>query len=426
MDTPTLIDYARSLDCIHCGLCLATCPTYRLTGRESSSPRGRVHLMRAVAEGELEADAEFAEEMNFCLVCRHCETVCPSGVQFGAMMEHTRGELDAAVPPAWPQRFVARLGFEGVLTRRRALSFAAALLRLAQLTGLTKLAGVIGGARGRALASMPTVPPARERRALPVHTPAEAPCLGAVALLEGCVAPELLGKVNRATARVLAAAGLDVRTAPGHVCCGSLHAHNGRRETARELAIDTLERYDALTDEQGAPLVLVVNSAGCGSHLKELGALFEPGSELHRRATALAARTLDLSELLVREPYRSRLAARMTVDSTLGPVAYDDPCHLCHGQGVRKPPRALLDLVPGLERVELAEPESCCGSAGVYSIVRPLAAGELLDAKLADAEQSGAPTIITANPGCQLQWSAGLGANRVLHLAEVLDRALTR
>lgn len=428
MDSPTLIDYARSLDCIHCGLCLATCPTYRITGREASSPRGRVHLMRAVAEGELEPDADFAEEMNFCLVCRHCETVCPSGVQFGAMMEHTRGELERAVEPPFLARLVARVGYEGVLTRRWALGLLAALLRLAQVLGITRLLGLLG-ARGRALASLPTVPPRAERRPLPGRIPAEEPRLGAVALLEGCVASEWLGRVNRASARVLAAAGLEVRTAPGHVCCGSLHAHNGRRGTARELAQDTLERFDALRDVDGTSLPLVVNSAGCGSHLGELAALFEPGTDEHRRALALATRTLDLSEFLTREPYRTRLAARLGAATDVSdPIAYDDPCHLCHGQGVRAEPRALLDLVPGLRRVELADPEACCGSAGVYSLVRPASAGEILAPKLDDLERSGARTLVTANPGCQIQWQSGLFAagreTQVLHLAEVLERAL--
>ncbi len=428
MDSPTLIDYARSLDCIHCGLCLATCPTYRITGREASSPRGRVHLMRAVAEGELEPDAEFAEEMRFCLVCRHCETVCPSGVQFGAMMEHTRGELEQAAPSPLLARVLARVGYEGVLTRRWALRGLAASLRGAQVLGLTRLAGLLG-ARGRALANLPPVPPRAERRPLPPLTPAEEPRLGAVALLEGCVASELLGRVNRASARVLAAAGLEVRTASGHVCCGSLHAHNGRSATARELARDTLERFDALRGADGAPLTLVVNSAGCGSHLTQLAALFEPGTDEHGRARALAERTLDLSVLLAREPYRTRLASRLAQPTDVaGPIAYDDPCHLCHGQGVRAQPRALLDLVPGLRRVELADPEACCGSAGVYSLVRPAAAGEILAPKLEDLERSGARTLVTANPGCQIQWQGGLGAAdrdvEVLHLAEVLERAL--
>lgn len=426
MDARGLVDYARSLDCIHCGLCLATCPTYRLSGREGSSPRGRIHLMRAVAEGELKADAEFAAEMEFCLVCRHCESVCPSGVQFGAMMEHTRAELAAALPPPWPARLLARLGFEGLLTRRWALSGAATVLRFAQRSGLARLAGLFG-ARGRALARLAPMPPRAERRLLAGRTPAEEPRLGAVALLEGCVASEWLGRVNRATARVLAAAGLESRTAPGHVCCGSLHAHNGRRATARDLARDTIERFEALRDEGGAPLTLVTNSAGCGSHLKELAALFDGDGEWQSRARSLAARTRDLSELLAQEPYRARLARRLAEGrgtSPPGPVAYDDPCHLCHGQGLRAQPRALLDLVPGLARVELAEPEACCGSAGIYSLLRPDAAGQLLAAKLDDHARSGARTLVTANPGCQLQWASGLGSERVLHLAEVLERAL--
>lgn len=429
MKPTELVDYAKSLDCIHCGLCLRTCPTYRLTGRESASPRGRIHLMRAVAEGELAPDRDFAEEMEHCLLCRNCETVCPSGVRFGEMMETTRAGLAQRPPRSALGGLARRFGFRDVLPDRQVLSAFATALRLAQRSGLLRLLAPLFGARGRSLRFLPTVPPRRERTPLPPVTPAREPRAGAVAMLEGCVMPELFGRVNRATARVLAAVGLEVRTAAGHVCCGSLHAHYGDRDMARDLARKTIAAFEELQDEAGEPLPIVLNSAGCGAHLRELGHLFGHDEDWQARATALAARIVDVSELLSRPPHRERLASLLGPPQDVeGPIAWDDPCHLVHGQGVRDEPRALLDLVPGLARVELPDAESCCGSAGIYSLVRPEESRRILAEKIETFRASGARTLVTANPGCHMQWESGFAAEevpaRVLHLVEVLDAAL--
>ncbi len=403
MDSSTIVDYAKSLDCVHCGLCLNTCPTYKLTGREPSSPRGRIHLMRSLAEGQIEADADFVEEMEFCLLCRHCESVCPSGVKFGAMMEHTRAGLAPLQHFSWRERIARRLGFGLLLRDRGALALVAGLARIF--------------ARSR-------LPSQSERVHLPTLTPAEGERGSTVLMLEGCVMPEILGQVNRATAAVLARAGCEVRVAPQLFCCGSLHAHNGEAAGARALAREAIEAWEALGDE---PLTLVSNSAGCGAHLKELAQLFEPDDPWHARAAALAARTLDLSQWLMREPQRTRLSARMHAVPELGPIAWDDPCHLCHGQGVRKEPRALLALLPGVARVELDGAEDCCGSAGSWSLAHAADSRALLERRIAALRASGARTLVTSNPGCHLQWDAGVRAAglpvRVLHLAEVLELA---
>jgi glycolate oxidase iron-sulfur subunit len=425
-DPRALADHAATLDCIHCGLCLRTCPTYQLTGNEASSPRGRIHLMRAVAEERAAPDAEFAEEMDFCLVCRNCESVCPAGVRFGEMMTHTRDALERRGDRPALGRLARRTGLRGVLTRRWALSLAARGLRLAQRTGLLRLVARLGGARGRALLDLPVVPPARERAPLPARTEATGEQQAEVALLEGCVMPELMGRVNRATASSLAALGVASRTAPGHVCCGALHAHNGDLDGARDLARSTIEAYEPLRAKDGEPLPLVVNSAGCGAHLRELDHLFADDAEWAQRARALAARVVDYSEAAA--PRLEGAGADLPAGSVAGPVVWDDPCHLCHGQGVRAEPRAALDALGGLERAELDEPESCCGSAGIYSILRPADSAAILDERLDALERSGARTLVTANPGCQLQWSAGVKRRgldvEVLHLAEVVDRAL--
>ena len=423
MDTKELVDYVASLDCIHCGLCLRTCPTYQLTGAEPSSPRGRIHMMRAVAEQRLDPKAPgYAEELDFCLVCRHCESVCPAGVRFGEMMEHSRGALARAVPRK-PLETVARwVGFQLVLPRRRVLGMALSLLRLAQRTRLLKLVAPLLGARGQALRSLPVVPPAAWRQTLPAVTPARGERRGSVAVLEGCIMPGLYGRVQRATVDVLAAAGLESRTAPGHVCCGALHAHNGELAGARALARTTIARFDEVTDEGGAPLRVVVNSAGCGAHMKAYGKLLHDDPTWRARAQAFSRRVEDFSETLARcDLPPLRLGARVK-------VTYDDPCHLCHGQQVRSQPRALLERVQGLERVELEGSESCCGSAGIYSLLRPADSQAIFEQKREALERSGAQVLVTANPGCQLQWESGLARAgsgvRVAHLAEILSEAL--
>ena len=425
MDAATLVDYAKSLDCIHCGLCLQTCPTFRLTGAEASSPRGRIHLMRAVAEGRLVPDADFAEEMDFCLLCRHCESVCPAGVRFGAMMEHTRGHIAEAVPRTWRARLLRFLGFRAVLPHRLVLRAAGSLLRLGQITGGLRLAARLAGARGQGLLDLPAVPPLSARRLLPVLTPAAAgtPRRGAALVLEGCVMPELFARVNRATVRSLARLGYDVSVPQGFACCGSLHAHNGDLEGARALARRMIAACEPAGD---APLV--VNSAGCGAHMKELHHLFEPRDPWRARAERFAARVRDYSEV-VAPALEERPPPALPADAVPGPAAWDDPCHLCHGQGVRAEPRRVLASLGGLALVPLANSESCCGSAGIYSLLRPADGQAVFEQKREAFAACGARTLVTANPGCHLQWEGGLrraGLDAcVVHLAELVDRALS-
>ncbi len=434
MDDRTLIDYAKSLDCVHCGLCLTSCPTYNLTGAESSSPRGRIHLMRAVAEGTLQADADFAEEMDFCLLCRNCESVCPSGVHFGALMEHTRAGLKERGRRNLAARFARWVGFRVILPHRFALRATATIGRLAQRTGLLDLVARIGGTRARSLRDAPLIPPASERQRLPSETAAMGTQRGTVAVLEGCVMPELFGRVNRATVHVLSAAGYASRVPREHVCCGSLHAHNGDRDEARKLARATIEAFEPLVDENGSPTAIVVNSAGCSAHMKELAHLFEEEPEWSARARGLAARVADFSEFLARpEPLaglRKALEHGRKITSERMPrrTTWDDPCHLCHAQGVRSEPRMLLDLLPGIERVEMVGADSCCGSAGIYALTRPGDAASVLAPKLDALAATKATLLVTGNPGCQLQWSTGiLRAEldvRVAHIAELLAESV--
>lgn len=428
MNDAEWVDYARTLDCIHCGLCLRTCPTYRLTGRETSSPRGRIALMRAVAEERLDPRTpEYGEELDFCLVCRHCESVCPAGVRFGEMMEHARAARETLIRRPAALRFLRWMGLRSTLDSRFLLARAHDGLRFAQRSGLIDAAAKLAGPRGKGLRFAPQIAPANERALLPQRSPAQGTRRGQVAMLEGCVMPELYPEVNRATARVLTGIGYDVITARAATCCGALAAHNGELDTARELGKRLIEAFEttATADETAAPIV--VNSAGCGAHMKELARFFEGDLTWHYRATRFAERVVDFSEFVAPRLDATQRLSFARADAPWR-ATYDDPCHLCHGQGVRKQPREILDRIEGLRRVEMASSEACCGSAGIYSLLRPADSSAVIAPKLDEFEATGAELLITANPGCQMQWQAELRARGskavVSHIAEVLARAI--
>lgn len=418
------LDYDLTLDCIHCGLCLNSCPTYLETGRESEGPRGRIHLMRAMAEGRLEADAESVDALNSCLVCRNCETVCPAGVQFGALMESARDLLPG---PGLLGQGLRWLGFRLLLPNKKLLGMAAGFVRLAQVMGLPRLFAPLLGTAGKNLAHMPRFPKAAERRDLPPLTPGEGQ--QAVAILEGCVQRLLYGRVNRATVRVLNACGADVHTAPHHACCGALHAHNGDLAEARRLAQTTIAAFEQIPEGQTGPVPIVINSAGCGAHMAEYPRLFEEDPPWKKRAAAFAKRVIDFSAFVNQAPQAKRLVQQMgPAHGAMLKLAWDDPCHLCHGQQITEQPRSLLDMIPGTERVELPSSQSCCGSAGIHALLHPEESNALVDAKIHEFSASGADVLVTANPGCQMHWQAGFSragvAADTLHLAEVLAQAL--
>jgi len=412
------VDYEKSLDCIHCGLCLQSCPTFRLTGAEPSSPRGRIHLMRAVGEGRQELDAAYAEELDFCLLCRHCESVCPAGVRFGEMMAFARGRREQERPRSPGTRLLRWLGLRVLLPNRRLLRLAGTGLRLLQTSGLEKL-GAVFGKLGAGLTFLPRIPPLSARRLAPSTIPSGGQ--HEVYLLQGCVMPELFARVNRATESSLGALGVSSRVPAEVVCCGSLHGHNGDTEGAVALAKRMIRAF-----EDRDELPVVVNSAGCGAHMRECSHLFEEASPWHSRARAFESRVVDYTEYVARLLEERNL--ELPAPDVPVPLVWDDPCHLCHGQGVRREPRAVLARMRDLPLATLSEPEACCGSAGIYSITHPEESQAVFEQKLADLESSGAGTLVTANPGCHLQWESGLrraGKDvRVLHLAELVAAAL--
>ena len=415
-----LLRYERSLDCVHCGLCLSSCPTYLQTGNETASPRGRIHLMRALAEGRIEADARLAEPMELCLACRACESACPSAVRFGQMMEITRHELHSKKVGSRTGRLLRTLALRGLVPHRRRLAILAFALRAYRRLGLRSLVHALRldrllPVRLRTMeAQAPDIPPARERRPLPSFTPAspDAPSRGRVAYLEGCVMPQLLGDANRAVVDALAAAGFDVSVPRSQTCCGALHAHAGDLEHARELARRNIAAF-ADADR------IVLGSAGCGAAMRDYPDWLTD-DDAAGAASGLANRIIDVlalfDELDIEPRGRPELAGVR--------VAYDAPCHLHHAQRCDDGPRRVIARIPGIETVELANADLCCGAAGVYSITHPEMSDAVLADKLDDLERCGAAVLITGNPGCMLQWRRGIAGRgldvRVMHPAQLL------
>jgi glycolate oxidase iron-sulfur subunit len=403
------LDYEALQKCIHCGFCIQACPTYRQTSLETASPRGRIALMRAVAEGKLPAGEGFSDAVNLCLGCRACETACPSGVQYGHLLEQAREVAAETTPPVWYVRFAMRYLF-GHIGRLRAL---AVLARWAQPLGLFRLAP--GALRELAEA----LPPLRPAQAYP--KPGE-PKPGAggkpVLFFHGCVQEAFLQGQNLAALRVLTAQGAAVAVPEGQTCCGALHAHYGNREGARELARRNIACFERLDGP------IVNHAGGCGAQLKEYGHLLADDPVWAGRAAAFAARVRDLSEWLVENGLPE--AGLHPVDLT---VTYQDSCHLAHGQKVRRQPRALIRAIPGVAFREMDAADQCCGSAGIYNLLQPAMSGRVLVEKMASAAATGAGAIITANPGCYLQVRQGVrrrgleGQVEVLSLAELLDRS---
>jgi glycolate oxidase iron-sulfur subunit len=388
--------YPGTLDCVHCGLCLPVCPTYQETGRETSSPRGRVYLMRGVAERRIPLGAAVAEEAYLCLGCRACETACPSGVRYGALLEETREAVERAGLREGGAKRIERFALRRVLPYRSRLALAVRALRTLQRTGAGRLVGLLPRRLADAWRLLPAIPPARARRRLPGLVPAEGKKRGRVALFEGCLMPELFGPVNAATVRVLARNGFEVVVPEAQGCCGALHRHAGDREYAAGLEARNASAF------AGADAI-VVNSAGCGAVLRE---------------GPLAARVRDVCELLdaeglVAEPPRHE-----------GTLCYDDPCHLVHAQGVADAPRRLLAQVPGLTLVAHDDPTSCCGAAGIYNLTHPEMSRAVLDRKMKALAVADPDWIASGNPGCLMQLAAGAREHalraRVVHPIELL------
>lgn len=420
------LDYAVLQQCMHCGMCLPTCPTYDTTLRERNSPRGRIALMRAIADGELAVTREFADEMSYCLGCLACQTACPAGVNYAELFETARNDIERQGAHPGLQRRVWRALTLGFLFRRpRTLRAAGRLLRWYQRSGLEAFVRGAGLLRllppglRRLEPQAPRVAPAFSDALIAAEERPAGTARYRVALLTGCVQDLVFAGVNRDTADVLLANGCSVHTPPVQPCCGSLHAHNGDLDGARGLArrmIDLLppDRYDAI----------ISNAGGCGSHLRRYGALLAEDAVYRDRARAWDATLRDVHEWLDRIGCRPPAAAPFEAPAT---VAYHDSCHLVHGQEVAREPRALLAAIPGLTLVPLGESTWCCGAAGIYAITQPAQAEALLARKTRHIAAAGAAIVAAANPGCQLQIARGLheagSPARVVHPVSLLAAA---
>jgi glycolate oxidase iron-sulfur subunit len=412
--------------CIRCGLCLPTCPTYVETLREPSSPRGRIHLISAVAEGRLDIHTPgFVEQMYQCLDCRACEAVCPSGVEYGQLVETARTQIERVRPrPLW-QRLGRAAIFAGLFGDLRRFRAAGALLRFYQRSGARRLArsiGVLGLLGLRDVECMlPDLPGRFVTPGDEVYPPvAGVERQGRVALFAGCIMSTAFAETDRATIRVLTMNGFEVVTPKGQQCCGALTVHSGEMDAARSLACANIAAF-----EQSGADYIVVNAAGCGAELKEYGRLMAHEPAWAERAAQFAAKVRDITELL------GEVQARGQLNTSFSPlplrVTYQEACHLVHAQRISQQPRRLLRAIPGVELIEMQEASLCCGSAGIYNITRPAMANTLGDRKVRNVRATEAQAVVTANPGCYLQLRASLqraGVHMpVLHIVDLLDAA---
>jgi len=413
---------ARDLldDCVHCGFCLPTCPTYVLWGQETDSPRGRIHLMKLRRDGRDTNTDSFVRHIDSCLGCMACVTACPSGVQYDSLLEAARPQVEREAKRGAGDRAFRRLIFAMFPHpgRLRILSWPLGLYQKLGVRQLVHKSGLLGLLPKRLRAMEQLLPPISFGAAsLPERIPAQGTQRKRVGLLLGCVQRVFFANVNEATARVLAAEGCEVVVPQEQQCCGALAEHAGEEHDAMAYARRLIDAFERANVD-----VIVINAAGCGSAMKRYGHLLRNDPAYAERAKAFGAKCRDISEVLDDlEPRAPR-----------GPVplkaAYHDACHLQHAQGVRAQPRRLLQAIPGVEVREIGESEICCGSAGIYNLLEPDAANELRDRKVRNILKTDAEAIVSSNPGCLLQISTGLEAAgrplRIMHLVEVLDRSI--
>ena len=422
-DAPAEADMYR---CVHCGLCLSSCPTYVELGLETESPRGRIALMKAVHEGRLDINQRVASHWGKCLQCRACEAVCPSGVPFGRMMVSTRSQMASQDTGSAAKKGATRLFLRQALPYPRRLRLATGALRAYQRSGLQKLVRSSRGLRwvpgplAELEAQLPSIrgpsfgPTKRTYRAR--DSSAAASRRLTVGLLSGCVMPLVQGATMEAAVRVLTRNGCDVAVPPGQGCCGSLNVHSGDLEYGRRMARQNIDVFLAAGVDR-----IVVASAGCGSAMKEYDQLLAEDPLYADKAKEVSRLTQDITEFLVSlpfEPPKAPVARKMT---------YQDSCHLAHTQGIMRAPREILNSIPGLELAEMEHSSQCCGAAGLYAVTEPELAGKILARKMANIEATGAEQVVTANPGCMMQIERGLRSlgvsTSVVHVVDVLDES---
>jgi glycolate oxidase iron-sulfur subunit len=412
------IEYRNFQECVHCGLCTASCPTYVETGNENDSPRGRIYLMRSVVDGRLAVGPDVRRHLALCLDCRACESACPSGVRYGTLIEPFKIAMQNSAPPAAKTGLLERLILHYLFPYRGRVKAALAPARLFQSLRLVEwaersgLVRILPATLRRITAMLPRLD--RSGGRLPDTLPAIGPRRARVALFLGCVADAMYPQTSKATARVLQRNGCDVVIPRGQSCCGAIHYHSGVEEPALALARQNIEAFGNET-----PDAIVVNAAGCGAMLKEYPHLL-PAAD-HERAVRFSSKVKDISEFLVA---LGPVAPEHRVDLK---VTYHDACHLCHAQQIRSQPRQLLGMIPGIELVPLEESELCCGAAGTYNLTQPEMAERLGQRKMDNIEATGAQVVAAGNVGCILQIARKIKEHgsriEVVHPVDLLDRA---
>ncbi len=400
------LDETKALACVHCGLCLSSCPTYLETGNENDSPRGRIYIMRAIQAGRLDAGAATVRHIDLCLGCRACETACPSGVQYGTLLEETRDHIEKHHSRGLFQWLLRRLVIEQVFPFPWRMRLALLPVRAIRFLRLGFLLPKF------AREMMELLPQQLAKGSLPAKRLAKGEAKGQVGFIEGCVMQVMFGDTNESSAELLNRDGWDVITPRGQGCCGALYAHSGQLAKARDCARRNIAAFE------NEPLdAIIINAAGCGSTLVEYGELLKDDPAWAKRAEAFSAKVKDLVTWLD--------SSRFALSGSAAKVTYHDACHLAHAQGITAEPRELVKAKSGGELVELAESDLCCGSAGSYNLTEPEMASRLQKRKAQNIIDSGAKVVVTTNPGCLLQIQSGLrkaGAHhiRAVHIADYL------
>jgi glycolate oxidase iron-sulfur subunit len=407
------LDESKSLACVHCGLCLGACPTYLETGNENESPRGRIYIMRALQAGRLPVDHASVQHIDLCLGCRACEAACPSGVQYGVLLEQTRDYIEAKYRRSPYQTFLRRIAIEKVFPVPWRMKLALISARVAKTLRLDRILPT------KLREPLSLIPEKISSRPLPEVSPAKSqPAKGTVGFISGCVMSVMFGDTNHSSVRLLNESGFDVITPREQVCCGALFAHSGRMKEAREHATQNVDVFRKRNLD-----AIVINAAGCGSTLKEYGHLLEH-TDWGAEGTEFSRKIFDLTEFLVANGFLKRKFRAWP-----NRVTYHDACHLAHPQRITKQPRELVKAVAGANYVELPESDVCCGSAGSYNLTEPEMAERLQQRKIRNIASTRADTVVTTNPGCILQIRSGIekAAGKkieVLHIADFLSAAL--
>jgi glycolate oxidase iron-sulfur subunit len=419
-DKPRQADLDR---CVHCGLCLNACPTYRELGVEMDSPRGRIYQMVQVAEGQPIVDS-YREHIDLCLACRGCESACPSGVQYGRLVEAARADIEANTTRPWLTRMVRDFVFRKLLPSPVLLTAAGAMLYVYQVSGLQKVLRVSGLLKLLGpLADREALTPSAQIpfffRQIGQTFPAEGERKYRVAMMAGCIANISFARLNEATVRVLQKNGCEVVIPAAQTCCGALHVHAGIRDQARILARQNIDAV--LSAEQPGFDAIITNAAGCGSTLKEYDELFEHEPAYFEKARQFKALMKDVTEFL------ASIELNREMNPVEATVTYQDSCHLAHGQKIRNAPRQLLRAIPGLKFREMPLSDICCGSAGIYNVLHTDLSMQILEKKMGNVALARSEIVATANPGCMLQLEAGVRkwghGERVAHVIELLDEA---